>query len=129
GSAATVVVVLAWPIVTFSVLDVLVTSLASPAYTATIEWSPDPRFEVVKLAVNPVGPALSVPDPSVLAPSMKLTVPVGDPAPGLTTPTVAVSVTDCPITGDGTEELSAVLVESFPTFRLIDAPASPSVEN
>ena len=45
--------------------------------------------------------------PSMVAPSLKVTVPVGVPAPELT---VAVNVTDCPETEGLGEEASAVLV-------------------
>ena len=41
-------------------------------------------------------PASSVPVPRTVAPSLKVTVPVGVPAPGLTAATVAVNVTAWP---------------------------------
>src|SRR5437763_14566523 len=43
-------------------------------------------------------------------PSMKVTFPVGVPAPGLLAVTVAVKVTDCPDTDGLAEELTAVVV-------------------
>jgi len=53
----------------------------------------------------------SVPVPSVVEPSMNVTVPVGTPAPGALAATVAVNVTDCPKTeglaADDTELLVA----------------------
>ena len=55
-------------------------------------------------------PALSVPVPSVVAPSLKVTVPVGVPAPGAVAATVAVKVTACPNTDGLAEEESAVVV-------------------
>ena len=68
---------------------------------------------VGKLAV--VTPALvdSVPVPSVVAPSLKVTVPVGEPAPGAVTLTVAVNVTDWPETEGLTEEATVVVVSAL----------------
>src|SRR5437660_289042 len=51
-----------------------------------------------------------VPVPRVLEPSLKVTVPVGVPAPGLFAATVAVKVTGCPNTDGWTEEVSPVVV-------------------
>jgi hypothetical protein len=48
---------------------------------------------MVKLAA-PV--LFNVPVPRVVEPSMNVTLPVGVPAPGVTTPMVAVKVTDWP---------------------------------
>src|SRR2546427_567610 len=56
-------------------------------------------------------PELSrVPVPRVLEPSLKVSVPVGVPAPGLFAVTVAVKVTGCPNTDGWTEEVSPVVV-------------------
>ena len=56
-----------------------------------MEWLPRLSAEdVVKVAV----PALNVPVPNVLAPSLNVTVPVGVPAPGAVAATMAVKVTD-----------------------------------
>ena len=46
---------------------------------------------------------------------MKVTVPVGVPAPGLTALTVAVKVTDSPNTEGFTDELTEVLVAALLT--------------
>ena len=46
--------------------------------------------------------------PSVVAPSLNVTVPVGVPAPGRSTVTVAVNVTDWPKTEGLAEEVSVV---------------------
>ena len=55
-----------------------------------MEWLPNVSVEVEKVAVPPPD---SVPVPSVVAPSLKVTVPVGvTPAPA----TVAVKVIACP---------------------------------
>jgi hypothetical protein len=48
--------------------------------------------------------------PITVAPSRKFTVPVGLPAPGAVTATVAVKVTDCPNTEGLAEEVRLVLV-------------------
>ena len=72
---------------------------------------PAPSEEVVKVACLE---ALSVPVPSVVAPSLKVTVPVGVPDP-LVGVTVAVKVTACPtVLGFGDED-SAVVVAAWPT--------------
>ena len=75
---------------------------------------------VLKLAVLTPPVVVSVPWPMLVAPSEKLTTPVGFAAvvlPGLVTLTVAVKVTLCPNTvvpADAT----AVLVLAFPTVWL-----------
>ena len=53
---------------------------------------------------------LSVPVPSVVAPSLKVTVPVGVPEPGAVAVTVAVKVTDAPKSDGFAELLTAVVV-------------------
>src|SRR5947209_18648219 len=59
-------------------------------------------------------PALvSVPVPSGVAPSWKVTVPLGVPAPGAVTVTLAVKVTACPTTDGLAEELSTVVVSAL----------------
>ncbi len=63
-------------------------------------------------------PALSAwaPQPVIeLAPSLKLTLPVGVPAPGATAVTVAVKVTDWPKTDGFWLEVSAVAVLAWLT--------------
>src|SRR5207247_1349865 len=54
-----------------------------------------------------------VPVPRVLEPSLKVTVPVGVPAPGLLAVTVAVKVTDCPDSDGLAGELTGVVVLAF----------------
>jgi hypothetical protein len=61
--------------------------------------------EVVSVALPP----LKVPVPKMVVPSLKVTVPVGIPFPGATTFTVAVNVTNCPMT-DGVAEETMVTV-------------------
>ena len=63
-------------------------------YEAVIEWVPVSSEERLKVAT----PLLSVPVPSELVPSKKVTVPVGVPVPGETAETVDVRRTDWPKT-------------------------------
>jgi hypothetical protein len=67
-----------------------------------IEWLPMARDEVVKGAVAPLRGTV----PSVVAPSLNVTVPVGVPEPL----TVAVKVTDCPNVLGLREDVSVVFV-------------------
>src|SRR5581483_284942 len=56
-------------------------------------------------------PPDSVPVPSVAAPSMKVTIPVGTPGPGPGSVTVAVNVTDWPYTaGLGAADTVVVVI-------------------
>jgi len=57
--------------------------------------------------------AFRVPVPRVLGPSLKVTVPVGVPAPLVLAFTVAVKVTDCPDSDGLAEELTSVVVLPF----------------
>jgi hypothetical protein len=59
----------------------------------------------------------SVPGPSVVTPSLNVTVPVGVPLPPLLAATAAVNVTDCPCT-DGFVSLVSVVVvgDAFTTW-------------
>ena len=73
------------------------------------------------LIVNIAWPEPSrVPVPRVLEPSLKVTVPVGVPAPGLFAVTVAVKVTDCPDTDGLAEELTNVVVLYFTVWVTLD---------
>ena len=74
-----------------------------------------------ELVVSVAWPALSVPVPSVAAPSMKVTVPVGVPAAGATGVTVAVNVTDCPDTDGFTDDVT--VVELLALFTVCDSAA------
>ncbi len=71
-----------------------------------IECADTEREEVAKVA----WPKLKLPVPSVFVPSLKITEPVGVPAPGDTALTVAVKVTDCPDTDGLADEATAVVV-------------------
>jgi hypothetical protein len=65
---------------------------------------PTASKEVAKLAL----PELRAAVPNVAAPSLKVTVPVGVPAPGPTADTVAVNVTACPNTDGFSDEVRVV---------------------
>ena len=52
---------------------------------------------------------------SAVAPSLKMTVPVGVPLPGETALTVAVKVTDCPNTDGLADEATVVLLLAWLT--------------
>ena len=58
--------------------------------------------------------------PRVLEPSLKVTVPVGVPAPGLVAVTVAVKVTGCPNTDGWAEELRPVVVPGSVVVVVVD---------
>jgi len=60
-------------------------------------------------------PPLKVPVPRVVAPSLKVTVPVGVPEPGDAAATVAVKVTDWPNVLGFTLEVTAVVVPALLT--------------
>jgi hypothetical protein len=72
---------------------------------AVIEWPPTLRAEVLKVAV----PLLNAAVPRRVAPSKKLTFPVGVPEPGADAATAAVIVTVAP-TLEGFGEVPAVVV-------------------
>ena len=82
-----------------------------------IEW----EATASGLVTNMAWPELSrVPVPRVFAPSLKVTVPVGMPVPGLFAVTVAVKVTDCPDTDGLAEELTNVVVLYFTVWVTLD---------
>ncbi len=78
-------------------------------YTAVMEWLPTLRVEVEKVAT----PEDKVPVPSVVVPSLKVTVPVGTAVPGALATTVAVKVTDWPGFDGLSEEVTELVVESL----------------
>lgn len=82
--------------------------LASPRYAAVIECDPAVRDEVVKVAWPLMSTLL---DPRTVAPSWKLTVPVGVAAAALLM--VAVNVIDCPTPDGLAEETSVMVVVAF----------------
>src|SRR5216117_2583887 len=93
-----------------SLEEVLPLKFASPPYDALIECEPTASVLVTNVAWPE---PFRVPVPRVLEPSLKVTVPVGVPAPGLLAVTVAVKVTDCPDTDGLAEELTSVVVLAF----------------
>src|SRR5438067_4488317 len=108
ADAATAVAVPTSPGLTTSdrAADVAARKLPSPPYATVIGWLPTARPDVVNDAVPP----LSVPVPIVVAPSEKVTAPVGVPAPGAPAVTVAVKVTACPaVAGFGDEPIETVV--------------------
>ena len=80
--------------VTVTAFDVLPALLLSPPYTAVTEFAPRGSIEVANVATPE---PFSIPVPSVAAPSMNVTLPVGviPPVGGVT---VAVNVTLVPTT-------------------------------
>ena len=88
-----------------SAAEALAAKFGSPPYSAVMLWLPTPRVEVLKAAVPPLSGAV----PKVVAPSLKVTVPVGVPVPGATGLTVAVKLTDCPKTDGFWLELTVVV--------------------
>ena len=76
-----------------------------------IVWLPTVRLEVLKLAVVVPPVMLSVPWPMLVAPSEKVTTPVGVPVPL----TVAVNVTLCPKVAGFAKETTSVLEAALPT--------------
>src|SRR5207253_1942429 len=75
---------------------------------------------IVRLEVENVAwpPAPTKPVPSVVAPSLNVTVPVGRPAPGASTDTVAVNVTGCPNLDGFTLDVNDVEVSALFTTWL-----------
>lgn|ERR1041384_6697882 len=85
---------------------------------AVIECDPTDSVEVEKVA----WPEMRLLVTSAMAPSLKITVPVGVPDPGATVLTVAVKVTDCPEHDGLADELRAVVVPALLTdcVKLVD---------
>ena len=93
---------------------VLVLKLLSPLYVALTVWVPTASVEVTNVAVVP-----ETVDGAWAVPSMvKVTVPLGVPAPGDVTAIVAVNVTDWPNTDGFTLEVTAVVVLALLTTWL-----------
>jgi hypothetical protein len=91
---------------------VLEAKFVSPPYCAVSECLPAVSVEVEKVATPPLFREL---EPSVVAPSKKLTVPVGVPVPGAVT--IAVNVTVAPDTEGFTSAVSVVAVETCMTVK------------
>ena len=87
----------------------LAVKLPSAPYTAVIEWLPTASAEVTNVAIPEPS---KVPVPSIVEPSMNVTVPVGIPEPGASPVTVAVNVIDWPNTDGLAEETTDEVVAS-----------------
>ena len=84
-----------------------------------IVWLPRARVEVVNVAWAAVMVTLAA---RVVAPSVKVTVPPGVPAPGATAATVAVKVTLWPNRDGLGAELTVLLLEAlFTTWGLAES--------
>src|SRR5204863_2199820 len=113
----TSVAVLAFFTVWVSVLEVLPLKVALPPYDAVIGCAPTASV----LVTNVAWPEPSrVPVPSALGPSLKVTVPVGMPAPAVLAFTVAVKVTGCPDTEGLAEEVTPVVVPGIVAVVVVD---------
>ena len=91
--------------------------LLSPTYAAEMLWLPTAREGVLRIAV----PELSVAVPSIVAPSLNVTVPVGTREEEPAALTVAVKLTCWPNTEGFAEALNVVVVDEaaiFATKRL-----------
>jgi hypothetical protein len=106
---STAVVVLSLLTVWLALGEVLVAKVLSPPYTAVIEWVPT----LSELMLNVPCPELRPTLPSVVAPSLNVTVPVGVPVPGADAVTVAVKLTVWPNTEGSGDQLTDVLVLSW----------------
>src|SRR5574337_473402 len=109
-----VIVWLAWLTTWLTTLLVLGPKFTSPAYCAVIGCVATDKVPVANVA-TPL--PFSVPDPMFVAPSRKLTVPVGVPDPGGAGVTVAVNVTVCANTDGLMYATSAVWLGAFATVR------------
>src|SRR5438270_347051 len=98
---------------------VKVTGCPNTAAAAVIGWPPVESDELVYEALLPLSATVASATPL----SMKVTVPVGAPAPGDMTATVAVKVTDWPKTAVGAEEPRLTDVAACPTVSLSAAEA------
>ena len=104
--AVSVVVVVICCTLCVSAAEVLVRLLESPPYIAVIECEPIESALVLNVATPET---FSVPVPSVVLPSKKVTVPVGTAVPGAASAMVAVNVTEAPA-DDGSELEERVVV-------------------
>ena len=97
--------------------DLLPALFWSPAYTAVMEWLPADKPDVVKVVVAESGTPLHRqprnPDPIVVLPSLKFTVPVGVKVPVAVT--VAVKVTESPKLEGFSLDVTAVVVDGSVT--------------
>ena len=120
GATAKVTVGAGAVTVTLTAVDVDALFALSPPYAAVTEWVPTPSVLVVTIAM-PV--PFAVPVPRTVAPSLKMTDPVGTAVPGFSA-TVAVKVIAVPAAAVAGEADSVVVVG---TVRMILA-TKPLVE-
>src|SRR6478672_6922199 len=114
-AATEVKVVVIGPVTTCGALlslPLLCAQPAAPVKEAVMVWLPTARVVVLKAAWP--APSTVTPEARVVAPSVKVTVPTGTPAPEVT---VAVNVTDCPNAEGLGAELSVVVVAAVSTNR------------
>jgi hypothetical protein len=102
-------VVASWLIVCDKVVVVLPAKFASPEYVTVIGCTATVQLELLNVALPLAFKSLV---PSVVAPSLKVTVPVGVP---LEPVTVAVNVTFCPNTAALAELATVVVLPRTPT--------------
>jgi hypothetical protein len=86
---------------------------------------PTATEEVLHVAVVPPATACALQLPIVTPSLRKFTVPVGVPAPGAVTATVAVNVTDCPNTLGFGAEPAVVVVAALLTVWLYAGDVEP----
>jgi hypothetical protein len=86
-------------------------------------WLATLNDEVLKAAVPPLRATVA----RVVLPSLKVTLPVGVPEPGLVAVTAAVNVTVWPDVADVGDAVSATLVAAWPTVRVKEAALTPNV--
>jgi hypothetical protein len=110
GEAVTVVVVLAWLTVAGVAAEVLAPKVVSPEYCAVIESEPVGNAVVVIVA----DPLLRVAVPSEVVPLKNWTVPVGVPTPEVPDVTLAVRVTDWPVTDGLGVTVTVVVADTLP---------------
>jgi len=102
--------------------DVLGRVLGPPLYTAVIEWLPAVSVEIANVAEGPGIVACSGAVPSVVEPSLNVTVV--PPSPSVT---IAVNLTDCPNGLGFRDEVS--VVELAAGFTVCDSAVEVLVEN
>src|SRR5260221_10021720 len=90
----------------------LAVTFVLPPYVAMMACTPTDTNVTFRLATPPTNVAV----PSVVAPSLNVTVPLAPATPGATTPTVAVSVTDCPTADGFCDDVNVVVDAACCTF-------------
>lgn len=91
-----------------TVFEAEVLKWISPLYVACKEFTPTPKDEIESTAT----PLTTLLVPIIVGPSLNVTVPVGDPAPGEVTDIVAVNRVVLPTIVGFTDDVNATLVEA-----------------